>query len=79
MFTVRYELNFYILRRRILVLKKLVETLERTKIWSWVRTGPETKIYWAGEGQQQFSRMTDMVVSPVGLGTKNHSADEDQQ
>jgi hypothetical protein len=29
--------------------------LERTKIWSWVPTGSETKNDSAGEGQQQFA------------------------
>jgi phytoene/squalene synthetase len=35
--------------------------LERTKIWPRVQTGPETKIYSAGEAQQQFNRLTDKL------------------
>lgn len=29
--------------------------LRETKIWSWVLTGPETKIDCAGKGQQQLA------------------------
>jgi hypothetical protein len=32
---------------------------KKQKIWSWVPTGPENKIYFAGEDQQQFNRSTD--------------------
>jgi hypothetical protein len=31
--------------------------LKRTKIWSWVPTGPETKNDCAGEGQKEFAAM----------------------
>jgi hypothetical protein len=32
-----------------------LKSLNIEKIWSWVPTGPETKNYFAGEGQQQFT------------------------
>jgi hypothetical protein len=37
-------------------ISKHVKVLERTKIWSWVLTGTETKIDCAGEGQEQSAR-----------------------
>jgi hypothetical protein len=40
-------------------ISKHVEVLKRIKIWSWVPTGPENKIDYAGEGQQQFTLPTD--------------------
>jgi hypothetical protein len=39
-----------------------VKALERRKIWSWVPTGPETKIVCAGEAQQKFNPPTDREV-----------------
>jgi hypothetical protein len=39
-------------------ISKHVEVLER-KIRSWVPTGLETKNYCAGDGQQQFNRLTN--------------------
>jgi hypothetical protein len=33
---------------------KHTKVLERTKIWPWVSTLPETKINCAGEGEQQI-------------------------
>jgi hypothetical protein len=68
--------------------------LERTKIWSWVPTGPETKIDSAAEAQQQFTqpnqdcgvscmtprvvRQKNTVMSAAGSGTKNNCAGEGQ-
>jgi hypothetical protein len=37
---------------------KHVKVLERTKVWSQVLTGLKTKNYCAGNGQQQFNRLT---------------------
>jgi hypothetical protein len=34
---------------------KTETVLQRTKIWSWLPTGPETKNDCAGEGQQQLT------------------------
>jgi hypothetical protein len=34
------------------LISKDVKVLERPKIWSWIPTAPETKIYYAGEDQQ---------------------------
>jgi hypothetical protein len=36
---------------------KTRKSVERTKIWSWVPKGPETKNDFAGEDQQQFTGM----------------------
>jgi hypothetical protein len=36
-------------------ISKHVRVLEREKIWQSVLTGPGTKIYCAGKGQQQFN------------------------
>jgi hypothetical protein len=36
--------------------------LERTKIWSWVQMGSETKNYCAGEGQRQVSPLRLAIV-----------------
>jgi hypothetical protein len=38
---------------------KYVQVLERTELWSRDSPGPEIKIDCAGEGQQQFTRLTD--------------------
>jgi hypothetical protein len=37
--------------------------LERTKIWSWIPTGPETKNDCAGEGQEEITALLGTVVS----------------
>jgi hypothetical protein len=36
----------------------LSRALERKNIWSWVTTGPQTKIDCADEDHQQFIRVT---------------------
>jgi hypothetical protein len=40
---------------------KTRKSVERTKIRSWVPTGPETKNVYAGEGQQQFTELGWLV------------------
>jgi hypothetical protein len=44
-------------RRRPDPISKHINVLERTKIWSWVPTGPETKNDCAGGSQQQFNEL----------------------
>jgi hypothetical protein len=36
---------------------KTRKSLERTKIWSWIPKGPETKNDCAGEDQEQFTML----------------------
>jgi hypothetical protein len=48
---------------------KSCKTLERTKIWSWVPTGPETENECAGEGQQQFTGLDIALCVCVHVST----------
>jgi hypothetical protein len=44
-----------------------IKVSERTKIWPWVTTGPETRKDCADESQQQFTRPTDSTSQKVLL------------
>jgi hypothetical protein len=57
--------SLLLLHRKEDPFSKLKEVLERTKIWSWVPTGPETKIDCAGENQHHFTRKVDYVINPL--------------
>jgi hypothetical protein len=46
---------FAVMRDEIDLTAKKKKSLERTGIWPWVPTGPETKNDGAGEGEQQLT------------------------
>jgi hypothetical protein len=51
---------------------KTRESLERTKIWSWVPTGHLTKNDFAGGDKQQFTGMDCTNVCGIGYGEVMH-------